>query len=108
MSIGQGKRPKPLKEKELRKLLHEAIGAGSYNETFHARFDHAERKIDLNDVLYGLDRQWTLKGAAFDDGFWQWRYEIATEDIEGNPLTVIVAVDPRNRSFEVITRWNPQ
>lgn len=106
MSTPAGKRPKPLEEKELRKLLSEAISSGGYVETIHARFDHVDRHIDLNDVLHGLQlSNWTLKAQKFDEEFWSWEYEIETETVEGEQLTAIVAVDPRNRSFEVLTRW---
>lgn len=106
MSTPVGRRPKALDAKELRKVLSEAIESGSYVETIHARFDHPERPIDLNDVLYGLGRLgWKLKERKFDEDFWNWEYEIQTETVEGEQLTVIVAVDPRNKSFEVLTRW---
>lgn len=106
MSSSFGRKPKPLNAKELRQLLDEAIESGSYFEKFHARYDHAEREIDLNDVLHGLRRSWSLASAPkFDEEFWNYEYQVKTETVEGKSLTVIVAVDPRNTSFEVITRW---
>src|SRR5258708_6549668 len=98
MSTSEGKRPKPLNEKELRKVLEAAVEDGTYGETLHASFDHPERRIDLNDVLYGLGQQWTLKGSPeFEENFWQWKYKIETKDIEGEPITIVVAVDPWNK-----------
>jgi hypothetical protein len=109
MSIPEAKQPKPLRVNELRQLLHEAIDAGLYcgYETIHARFDNVERKIDLNDVLHGLKRtDWTLKHTPeFNTEFWQWKYTVTTKDIEGEPVGIVVAVDTKGRSFEVITRW---
>jgi hypothetical protein len=90
--------------------LLDAIKAGlycGYEETIHARFDHAERKIDLNDILFGLKRSdWRLKHPPeFSNEFWQWKYTIKTQDVEGDPIVVVIAVDTRGKSFEVITRW---
>jgi hypothetical protein len=109
ITSSKGKRPEKLNDKDLRKLILEAIQKGpwiGYSESIHARFDHPERHIDINDVLYGLEREWSgVKVVEFNADEWQWKYEIATEDIEGEPLTILIAVDPRNRSFEVVTRW---
>jgi len=102
------KRPEPLSRTELKKILDSAIKSGAYIETFHARFDHVERQIDLNDVLYGLQRpDWKLGSPPrFDKEFWSWEYTVRTMDLEGSPLTIVISVDSRNKSFEVITRWS--
>lgn len=112
MSSPEGKQPKLLRINELRQLLSEAIDGGlycGYEETIHARFDNVERKIDLNDVLFGLKRtDWQLKQPPeFSKDFWQWKYTIITQDVEGDPIVIVVAVDTKGRSFEVITRWRP-
>ena len=112
--LSKGKRPKPLSRRELKKLVDEALAKGAYVgyeecqiETIHARFDHSERELDVNDVLHGLKRNWeSSKPDHFEEFFWQWHYIIETEDIEGEPLAVVVAVDSLNRSFEVVTRWS--
>jgi len=50
--------------------------------SFHARFDHLDRKIDFNDVLFGLKRQWaSCEADEFDTHNWQWKYKIRTKDI---------------------------
>jgi hypothetical protein len=82
----QGKKPKPLKSLEVRKALLEALEKeGSYCEaplSLHARFDHLERKIDFNDVLFGLKHEWrSCKATEFDTENWQWKYRIETQDI---------------------------
>lgn len=57
----QGSRPKPLKPFDLRTIVLAALSTeGSYIEqpmSLHARFDHPERRIDLNDVLFGLRQE---------------------------------------------------
>ena len=112
MLSSMGERPKPLTTDELRKLVDDALALGAYTyrepmiESLHARFDHPERDLDVNDVLHGLKTGWkSSRPDEFHNFHWQWTYAIKTEDIESEPLTIIIAVDSRNRSFEVVTRW---
>jgi len=105
-------RPSPLPQNDLRKLVDDALAKKAYTyeeamiETSHAKFDHLDRKIDVNDVLHGLRKPWkSSRAETFCKRFWQWHYAIETEDIEGISLTIIIAVDVPDRSFEVITRW---
>lgn len=80
--------------------------AGGSTETFHARFHHLERGIQIDDVVFGIETTWTsCRPLRFNKKFWQWNYEIRTETADEEPLTLIVAVDTANRVFEVITRW---
>ncbi len=81
---------------------------GSYREHFsdHAQFDYPERNLDLNDMLFGLRRDWNdCKVNGFDADEWQWKYEIFTEDIEGRPFCILLRLDPQNKSFHAITRY---
>ncbi|HWR16978.1 MAG TPA: hypothetical protein VN577_19270 [Terriglobales bacterium] len=100
-------RPKPLSAKEVREIVRDALEKGVYRETSHAKFDHAERMIGIQDVLYGLETDWrSCTPDEFNPVEWQWKYRIRTRDIDGENLTIIVAVDPRSRRFEVITRFH--
>ncbi|MGH9637571.1 MAG: hypothetical protein ACRD72_22275, partial [Candidatus Angelobacter sp.] len=90
------KRPKPLKPSEVKGVIFAALSdEGSYREhplSLHARFDHPERHIDFNDVLFGLKQQWaSCKADGFDEDNWQWKYKIKTQDIEGREFTIILA-----------------
>jgi hypothetical protein len=105
-----GKKPKPLKPLEVREVILEALGdEGSYREqplSLHALFDHAERQIDLNDVLFGLKQRWAAcKVDGFDEDNWQWKYRISTRDIEARKFTIVLRLDPTAKKFTVITRW---
>lgn len=100
--------PSHLGEAELRLLLLEALdnAPDADPETYHARFDHLERGLSVDDVIHGIERPWTLeRSPEFNKDEWQWKYRIATESIDGDPMVIIVAVDTVNRSFQVITRW---
>jgi len=74
--------------------------------TLHSNFDHLDRKIDFNDVVHGLSREWrSCKPDEFNADEWQWKYEIATQDVEGRDFTIIVALDPKNLRVTIVTRW---
>jgi len=105
-----GQRPKPLKPFQVREVILAALGdEGSYREqplSFHARFDHHDRKIDFNDVLFGLKEEWrACEAEGFDEDNWQWKYRIRTRDIEEREFTIILRLDPAAKKFTVITRW---
>jgi hypothetical protein len=92
----------------LKALVREALetAPGRDNETYHARYDHLERGISSDDVIYGLERDWHFeRSPQFNEDQWQWKYRILTETIDGDLLVIIIGVDIRNRSFEVVTRW---
>lgn len=105
-----GKKPDPLKPEQVQEVILEALSdEGSYTEqplSLHARFDHPERKIDFNDVLFGLKAKWAgCRVVGFDNDNWQWKYEIETEDIDGREFFIVLRLDPRNKKFHVITRY---
>lgn len=100
--------PSCLTEEGLRSLVNDALenGPESANETYHARFGHLERGLSEDDVIYGLERNWTFdRKPVFNEEEWQWKYFLATKSIDDDDLLIIIAVDTLNRSFEVITRW---
>lgn len=103
-----GYRPPYLSEDELKALVRKALdeAPGHTNETYHARFDHPERGITLDDVIHGLERDWKYERMPeFNQDEWQWKYRIVTETVDGDDLTIIIAVDTANKCFEVLTRW---
>lgn len=105
----EGTIPPPLDEEQLKKLVLEAIydAADTDNpETLHARFGHVDRGISTDDVLHGLKEDWQFdRPPEFSKFHWQWKYYIESENVDGDPILIIIAVDTADRSFEVITRW---
>ena len=103
----QGTIPPSLTEEKLKELVLEAINDGSGNpETYHALYSHVDRGLQTNDVIHGLEREWTFeRTAVFNKTSWQWKYYLDTESVGGDPIIVIIAVDTLRREFEVITRW---
>jgi hypothetical protein len=110
MSTVSGFTPPSLSETELKSLLVEALDDAPgwrSQETFHARFDHLERGLSMDDIIHGIKGDWKFeRQPEFNASEWQWKYRIAAKTIDEDPLTIIVAVDTANRTFEVVTRWN--
>jgi hypothetical protein len=103
--------PPYLTEAQLKALVKQALEdtPGQANETYHARYDHLERGLTADDVIYGLEQNWHYeRPPEFNEDQWQWKYRIATESVDGDELTIIIAVDAANRTFEVVTRWKHQ
>jgi hypothetical protein len=110
MSI-EGYRPPYKSEAELKAFVKKALdeAPGQANETYHARYHHLERGLTTGDVIHGLERDWHYERTPeFNEDQWQWKYRIATESVDGDELTIIIAVDSANKTFEVVTRWKRQ
>ena len=104
----EGFTPKALNAKQLRSLVLDALEKApddSNPETFHALFDHLERGLSTDDVIHALEGEWTIVRKSFNKTEWQWKYEIDGESIDGDPITIILAVDTNAREFTVVTRW---
>jgi hypothetical protein len=101
--------PDPLGRQELRKLVLDALEntpSDETPETFHALFDHLERGLSTDDVIHALESDWELgRKPKFNYDEWQWKYEIHGESVDGQQITIVIAVDTIRREFTVITRW---
>jgi hypothetical protein len=63
MSHSKGTIPKSLTEQQLKLLLDEALKVDFVDnpETYHALYEHPERGIETDDVLYGLEQSWKFE-----------------------------------------------
>ena len=108
MAREEGFIPQPLSADKLKKLVQEALekAPDDHNpETFHALFDHLERGLTTDDVIHALEGNWTIARNVFNKKEWQHKYEIDGESIDGDHITVIIAVDTVRGEFTVVTRW---
>ena len=96
-----------LSETAIRELVRYAIEKSYYKESFHAEYEHSERNLSIEDVIYGLERgDWTFdRPPEFDEDHKNWKYFIKTVDIESEPLVILIKAIPEYKRFEVITRW---
>lgn len=107
--MNEGAQTAPLTCDQIRSIILATLAGDEPTggrETFHARFDHIERGISIDDVIFGLEQVWkSCRPERFDANEWQWRYKIETDTVDGDPLVLIVAVDSASKRFTVITRW---
>jgi hypothetical protein len=61
--------------------------------------------LSTDDVIHALEGRWTIARSSFNKKEWQHKYEIDGESIDGEPITIIIAVDTGAREFTVVTRW---
>lgn len=105
----QGKVPDPLTREELTTLILDAINATTYAEaieTYHALYGHMDRGIVTDDIIHGLESEWTFeRRPQFNRTTWQWKYYIAAETVDGDAITIVIAVDTWRREFVTVTRW---
>lgn len=84
--------PPQLDESALKALVLEAlenVPELGRVETYHARFDHLERGLSVDDVIHGLERDWSFdRPPEFNEDEWQWKYRIATEAIDGDEIVI--------------------
>jgi hypothetical protein len=101
--------PEPLSKEQLKKLVVDAINATTYHEileSYHALYGHMDRGILTSDVIHGLQRDWKFeRNPHFDRDNWQWKYYIDTETVDGDPITIVIAVDSLRKEFRTVTRW---
>jgi hypothetical protein len=109
MVQAEGAVPNPLTEEELRKLVLDAMNASTYAETletYHALYGHMDRNLTHADVIHGLQCAWKFeRQPVFNRQHWQWKYYIATENVDGDVIIIVIAIDSWRREFVVITRW---
>lgn len=56
-------------------------------------------------MLHMLQGGWILVGTEFDDEHHNWKYRVAGKDIEGDDLSLIIAVDPGENRITVISKF---
>ena len=108
MSTGRrNKRTAPLAGNALRELIRVALEKGYYTESLHSANDHPERNISPDYIIHGLERSdWELaKDPNWDDEHASYEYLIRTADIEGEELTIKLAIYPEEKRIKVITAW---
>jgi hypothetical protein len=108
MSTGHRKqRAVPLTGNALRELIRAALEKGYYTESLHSANDHPERNISPDDIIHGLEQSnWELRrDPNWDDEHTSYEYLIRTVDIEGEELTIKLAIYPEEKRIKVITAW---
>lgn len=83
-------------DSELDQILMDLRGYASANRvitTAHARKQMRVRRVKYADLRHALIVMRTCKRSYEQDGSWQGKWEVASCDEEGVPLTLIVVAD---------------
>ena len=84
-------RPKPLKAEDVLKIVSVALARGRVYPSQHFRQRMRERSFDINDAVRVLENatearpKWNTKSAT-------WNYDLYGKDIEGEALTIRIAI----------------
>ena len=84
----------------IQRLLAEGDSLGL---TKHARLQCAERRVTIDDIRKVLVHGNVSPTAEWDDKYCNWKYLVAGLDCEGDPLTVVLALEPRFCRMSIIT-----
>jgi hypothetical protein len=94
---------RPWTSREARTLIDRILQTPDcINWTTHARTRSVQRQFTHFDVRLVLEHGYIRPG-DFDDLRKTWRYLVSGYDIDGDPLTVVVAIDEARGVISVIT-----
>ncbi|MCY4074136.1 MAG: DUF4258 domain-containing protein [Acidobacteria bacterium] len=88
-------------QEEIRRFVRRR-GPGALSFPRHARERASERNFDARDVEYVL-MNGSIDEVDWDERFGSWRCRVRGTDVDGEDLTVIVALDPAWERITIIT-----
>lgn len=93
-----------LPEEELRAAVSRIVLRGTFRESKHSSQDRAYRNVSDDDIVHMLEGFWVLEGADWDGKHRNWKYRLTGTDIEGDALTLVIAVNVEFNRIEIITK----
>jgi hypothetical protein len=84
----------------IQRLLKEGDTIG---RTQHARDRALERNVTIDDMRNVLVKGTVSPRAEWKDNFQNWNYVISGRDCDGEPLVLVIALEPRHCRITVIT-----
>jgi hypothetical protein len=91
---------------ELRSKVQRIVMYGTIREAKHSAVDRAYRDISQDDILSMLEGKWVLSTIPdWDDEHRNWEYLLAGTDIEGDPLSLKIAVNEEMQRIDIITKF---
>jgi len=106
VSASSGSRPQPLAGEALRQAVTRIVLYGTFRESAHSAFERSYRNVSHDDMLHMLEGTWTLaKKPSWDEKHYNWKYELVGQDIEGDELTLVVALNTEEQMITIITKY---
>lgn len=95
-----------LSEENLRRIVQRIVFYGSVREAFHSAHERAERNISQDDILAMLEGDWKIAARPdWDAAHRNWEYKLRGSDIEGDELTLKIAVNEEMQRITIITKY---
>ena len=103
-SDDEADRPPPLNPVEAFEAIQRLLEGGSDAISFarHARQRSRVRQFNRRDIEHVL-RRGTVGDPTWDDRFRNWTYRVRGADLDGDELTVVIALDPAWARITIIT-----
>ncbi len=103
----KGPKPGPLTEAALRQFIAKALDKDWIRESFHSEVERADRNISHDDVIHGLERNWTLIEVRPPTESWHkgYSYKLQTVDLETDELILVVCPDLETQTLKVATKF---
>jgi hypothetical protein len=106
INASSSERPSSLAEPELRVTISRIVHYGTVWQTRHAGHDRSYRNVSDDDIQHMLVGPWVLERMPeWSDEHRNWKYRLRGADIEGDELTLIVAVNTEEEKLSVITKF---
>ena len=97
------RRPSPLTPAEAREAVHRLLQLDAMSFAGHARERCRERNFDRRDVENVLKTGRFGHQPSWDERYGNWKYRVSGTDLDGESLTVIVAIEPEWARLTIIT-----
>lgn len=98
--------PPPLTPEQATAAIRRVYFEGlSLIRTKHFREELAKADATMQDVENVLEHGHVLRAPEWKAKHRSWNYAVAGRDIEGEPLTVVVAIDEQRFSLILVTAW---
>ncbi len=99
----QAKRPPPLPNQQALETARRYLNSGEVIPTKHLKENMARRNFNIQDVISAIESGIINEGPKWDEDFKEYHYRIEGKDVEGDKLTVIVAISVKDERLTLIT-----
>ena len=106
ISASSRERLSQLAEPDLRVAIMRIVHYGTVWQTWHAGQEREYRNVSNDDIQHMLLGAWVLERAPeWSEEHHNWKYRLRGADLEGDELTLIVAVNTEEQKIAVVTKF---
>jgi hypothetical protein len=106
ISASSGWREPALVGEDLQNAVSRILLYGTFRESAHSADDRSYRNVSHDDMLHMLEGQWTLAAQPeWDEARHNWKYKLKGQDIDGDELVLLVALNVEEQMITIITKF---